>query len=140
MEFCTSEDITNALPLGQQDIDSSLGALNLNKHIADAASYIASALNLKYQGLIGGDGVLKKICIGLVLQEIAQYLNTEQMDGFKQANFDNRIKSAREDLQALIDGSLTLPTTAYTSKTSTVRLNGGFTVLTDEELAAQRML
>ena len=140
MEFCTSEDITNALPLGQQDISASLGALNLKDLISDTSNYITSKLYSRYAQLVEGDGVLKQICIGLVFQKVIQFLNTEQLDGLKQSNIVSIIQDAKKDLQALIDGSLTLPLTAYTSKTSTVRLNAGFTSYTDDELAAQRML
>jgi hypothetical protein len=137
MEFCSAEDITNALPLGQQDIDSSLGALNLKDLISDTSNYITSKLYSRYAELVEGDGVLKQICIGLVFQKVIQFLNSEQLDGLKQSNIVSIIQDAKKDLQALIDGSLTLPTT---SKTSTVRLNSGFPVLTDEQLAAKRML
>ena len=38
MAFCTADDITNALPLGTQDISSKLGTINLTALIDDASN------------------------------------------------------------------------------------------------------
>ena len=140
MAFCTADDITNALPLGTQDISAKLGTINLNTLIDDASNYIVSKLAARYTDLVEGDGLLKQICIGLTFQKVTQFLNNSQLDGLKEANLVNVINDAKKDLQALIDGSLTLPTTAYTSNASTMKLNAGFPTLTDDELTTKRML
>tara|TARA_Y200000002_G_scaffold370142_1_gene365256 strand:+ start:13660 stop:14082 length:423 start_codon:yes stop_codon:yes gene_type:complete len=140
MAFCTAEDITNALPLGTQDISAKLGTINLTTLIDDVSNYITSKLSSRYTDLVEGNGLLKQICIGLTFQKVTQFLNNSQLDGLKEANLVSVIDDAKQDLQALVDGTLTLPTTAYTSNTSTMRLNAGFTSYTDEELTAKRML
>ena len=140
MAFCTADDIKRALPLGTQDISAKLGTINLTNFIDDASNYITSKLSDIYTGLKAGDGLLKQICLALTLEKVIPFLNNSQLDGLKETNLVNVINDAKKDLQALIDGSLTLPTTTYTSKTSTVRLNSGFTSYTDDELTTKRML
>lgn len=140
MAFCTADDIKRALPLGTQDVDAKVGSIKLAEHIDDASNTITSKLSVRYTGLLAGDGLLKQICLALTLEKVIPFLNNSQLDGLKETNLVNVINDAKQDLQALVDGSLTLPTTAYTSKASTMKLNAGFTSYTDDELTAKRML
>ena len=140
MAFCTADDIKRALPLGTQDISAKLGSINLTNFIDDASNYITSKLSARYTDLVEGGGLLKQICLALTLEKVIPFLNNSQLDGLKEANLVSVIDDAKKDLQALINGSLTLPTTAYTSKASTMSLNAGFTSYTDDELTTKRML
>ena len=140
MAFCTADDIKRALPLGEQDVDAKVGDINVAEHIDDVSNIITSKLSTRYTGLEAGDGLLKQICLALTLEKVIPFLNNSQLDGLKETNLVNVINDAKQDLQALIDGSVKLPSTAYTAKPSSMSLNAGFTSYTDNELTTKRML
>jgi len=128
--FCTADDITSRLILGEQEVDAALGNINLNNLIDDAASVMASKLADRYTDLLA-DGLLKQINICLVIKVILPLL---RIDELKLAIFDMSIKSAEKDLADLVSGETSLPATAYTALANTAgSINTGWATLDTSE-------